>query len=280
MPNRIIKESICTSDEIDRLTAFEETVFVRLLVNCDDFGRFDARPKIVSARLFPLKTITPEEMQNALNSLVDANLITIYEVDGKPYLHVNTWEDHQQTRATKSKYPAPSDSNCNQMQSDDCKCPRNRIRNRDTLSDNRNRESDARANDDAFIADDEAKKIQSEQNRVLDAAEDAGFLKSNSVRAKLLNLYAVHGLEKMLSAFDSCVKHSAPNIAYLEAVLKGEPKKPNKKPQVIAQAYEQRDYATDPDYKAWEERNQRELEERIEQMEREKMEHEKKVSGA
>lgn len=285
MPNRIIKESICTSDEIELLTAFEETVFVRLLVNCDDFGRFDARPKIVSARLFPLKTITPEEMQNALNSLVDADLITIYEVDGKPYLHVNTWEDHQQARATKSKYPAPSDSscnqmqsddsNCNQMQSDDSKCPRNRIRNRNTLYDNRNRESDARANDDSFIADDEAKKIQSEQNRVLDAAEDAGFLKSNSVRAKLLNLYAVHGLEKMLSAFDSCVKHSAPNIAYLEAVLKGEPKKPSKKPQVIAQAYEQRDYATDPDYKAWEERNQRELEEAIAKMEREK-----KVSSA
>lgn len=126
-----------------------------------------------------------------------------------------------------------------------------------------------------FIDDDNARAIQSEQNRVLDAAEDAGFMKSNSVRAKLLNLYAVHGLEKMLSAFDSCVKHSAPNIAYLEAVLKGEPKKPNKKPQVIAQAYEQRDYATDPDYKAWEERNQRELEEAIAKMEREK-----KVSSA
>ena len=273
MPNRIIKESICTSDEVDQLTAFEETVFVRLLVNCDDFGRFDARPKIVSSRLFPLKSITPEEMTEALDSLVDANLITIYEVDGKPYLHVNTWEEHQQTRATKSKYPAPSDSTCNQLQSDDSKCPRNRIRNRNTLSDNRNRNTNAREDDDAFVTDDEARAIQTEQNRVLDAAEDAGFLKSNSVRAKLLNLYAAHGLEKMLSALDSCVKHSAPNIAYLEAVLKGEPKK--QKPKVSAQDYSQRDYATDPDYKAWEERNQRELEEAIAKMEREK-----KVSSA
>ena len=41
MPNRIIKESICTSDNVDQLTAFEETVFVRLIVNCDDFGRMD-----------------------------------------------------------------------------------------------------------------------------------------------------------------------------------------------------------------------------------------------
>ena len=95
-----------------------------------------------------------------------------------------------------------------------------------------------------FIDDDNARAIQDEQNRVLDAAEDAGFLKSNSVRAKLLQLFAVHGLDKMLSALDSCVKHSAPNIAYLEAVLKGEPKKPKpEKPRVIAQAYEQRDYS-------------------------------------
>lgn len=140
---------------------------------------------------------------------------------------------------------------------------------------NNNNKEEKEKEKENFIDDDNARAIQSEQNRVLDAAEDAGFLKSNSVRAKLLNLYAVHGLEKMLAAFDSCVKHSAPNIAYLEAVLKGEPKKPSKKPQVIAQAYEQRDYATDPDYKAWEERNQRELEEAIAKMEREK-----KVSSA
>jgi len=140
---------------------------------------------------------------------------------------------------------------------------------------NNNNKKEKEKEKENFIDDDNARAIQSEQNRVLDAAEDAGFLKSNSVRAKLLNLYAVHGLEKMLAAFDSCVKHGAPNIAYLEAVLKGEPKKPSKKPQVIAQAYEQRDYATDPDYKAWEERNQRELEEAIAKMEREK-----KVSSA
>ena len=43
MPNRILKESICTNEQIDGLTAFEETVFYRLIVICDDFGRFDGR---------------------------------------------------------------------------------------------------------------------------------------------------------------------------------------------------------------------------------------------
>lgn len=244
MPNRIIKESICTSDNIDQLTAFEETVFVRLLVNCDDFGRFDGRAKILSARLFPLKQITPEEMTNALQSLVDANLVTLYTVDGKPYLHVNTWESHQQTRATKSKYPAPTesdsdadDSNCNHLLSDDSNCPRIRIRN--TINDNRIRNTGTDA--DAFIDDDEAKKIQSEHDRVFNAAEDAGFMKSNSVRAGLLKLYSEYGLEKMLAGFESCVKHSAANLAYLEACLKDKPKK--QKARVAAQEYEQRDYS-------------------------------------
>ena len=115
MPNRIIKESICTSDSIDQLTPFEETVFIRLMVNCDDFGRFDARPKILSAKLFPLKDIGVDEMRDALSALVNADLVTVYEVDGKPFLHLNSWEKHQQTRATKSKYPAPNDITCNQM---------------------------------------------------------------------------------------------------------------------------------------------------------------------
>lgn len=93
----------------------------------------------------------------------------------------------------------------------------------------------------SFLDDDEAHEIQSEQNRVLDAAEDAGFQKTNSVRAGLLKLYADYGLDKMLTGIDSCVKHSASNLAYLEAVLKGTPRK--RKAQVSAQDYEQRDYS-------------------------------------
>ena len=243
MPNRIIKESICTSEEIDKLTPFEETVFIRLMVNCDDFGRFDGRAKVLSARLFPLKSITPEEMTHALTALVNADLVTVYEVDGKPFVHLNSWEKHQTTRASKSKYPSPSESNCKQLQADEInckqvqantsKCSRNRIRIRNTINDNRNR------NTESFIDDEDAREIQGEQNRVLDAAEDAGFKCSTSERASLLKFYAEYGLDKMLAGFESCVKHSAPNLAYLEACLKGSPKKA----KVNAQDYEQRDYS-------------------------------------
>lgn len=47
MPNRIIKESICVSDSIDSLSWFEEVLFYRLIVVCDDYGRFDGRIPII-----------------------------------------------------------------------------------------------------------------------------------------------------------------------------------------------------------------------------------------
>ena len=127
MPNRIIKESICTSENIDQLSLFQETFFVRLMVNCDDFGRMDARAKILSSRLFPLKEIKTAQIEDALKALVSADLIILYEVDGKPYLQIKTWDKHQQVRAKKSKYPSPDEGTCNQLISNDSKCPRNPI---------------------------------------------------------------------------------------------------------------------------------------------------------
>lgn len=108
MPSRIIKESICTSDNLDRLTWFEEVLFYRLIVNCDDYGRMDARAPILRARCFPLKSVTDAQIDKALQSLRSAAMIDLYEVDGRTYLQMRTWEKHQTVRAKRSRYPAPS----------------------------------------------------------------------------------------------------------------------------------------------------------------------------
>lgn len=108
MPNRIIKESVCTSDSIDQLTWFEEVLFYRLMVSCDDYGRFDGRIAVIKNRLFPLKeTLTSDKVANALNRLSEVGLVCLYTVEGKPYLYLPTWEHHQTIRAKKSKYPEP-----------------------------------------------------------------------------------------------------------------------------------------------------------------------------
>ena len=126
MPNRIIKESICTSEKIDRLSTFAETFFYRLIVNADDYGRMDGRAAVLRSRLFPLKDVRNSQIEDALCELASVELVSTYTVDGKPFVRLLAWDRHQQIRAKKSKFPAP-DTSCNQLISDDSKCPRNPI---------------------------------------------------------------------------------------------------------------------------------------------------------
>ena len=126
MPNRILKQSICSSDNIDRLSWFEEVLFYRLIVNCDDYGLFDGRPSMIKNSLFPLKeNLTVSTVMKAIEKLETAGLISTYYVEGRPYLSLPTWNHHQTIRAHKSKYPKPSEGNktgseiiCKQMQAD------------------------------------------------------------------------------------------------------------------------------------------------------------------
>jgi len=70
MPNRIIKESICTSEKLASLTLLEFKIWVHLITQVDDMGRGDARPLIIKGRAFPLnEDITQKEIAESMNSL-------------------------------------------------------------------------------------------------------------------------------------------------------------------------------------------------------------------
>lgn len=123
MPNRILKDSICTSDTIDGLSWFEEVFFYRLIVTVDDYGRYDARPAILKARLFPLKSsVTEKQIENTLNRLATAGLVSTYTVEDKPILQLRTWEKHQTIRNQKSKYPGPDEADCSSLNSIEINC--------------------------------------------------------------------------------------------------------------------------------------------------------------
>lgn len=146
MPNRILRESVCTSESVDKLTWFEEVLYYRLIVNCDDFGRFDGRAAVIKSRLFPLKdNLTLKTVETALHGLANAGLVALYVFEGKRFLCLPTWGKYQTQRAKVSKYPAPdcnvqlsanmcehmpADENiCEQAQSNDSKCSRIRESN-------------------------------------------------------------------------------------------------------------------------------------------------------
>lgn len=112
--------------------------------------------------------------------------------------------------------------------------------NADNKNKNKNIDIEQESESESFIADAEAREIQSDQNRVLDAAEDAGFKMSNNVRAALIALYADYGLVKVLDGLQSCSDHGAANLAYLRAVLNGKPKQGK---VTTATDFVQRDYS-------------------------------------
>jgi hypothetical protein len=151
VPNRILYEKVCVSETLAMLSGDEERFFYRLLVQCDDYGRFDARPLVLRARCFALQldSVTDADVTAWLAALERVGLVLLYAHEGRPYLEISTWATYQQTRAKRSKYPDPRDdaSICKQMQADaDIGA---RIRYPESLSENRYPESDSPRADDA-----------------------------------------------------------------------------------------------------------------------------------
>ena len=119
------------------------------------------------------------------------------------------------------------------------------IANGDNKNKNKNKEKEKEKEKDQesyFISDEEAFAIQREHDQLLEAAKNAGFKGSPSENADLLRIYAEYGLDKMLEGINACVEHSAPNLAYLRAVLKGSGQKGQKR-ILPAQDFQQRDYS-------------------------------------
>lgn len=125
MPNRLLKDSIRTSKSINALTDFQFRLWAYLITYVDDFGRGRAELDILKGFVFPRRACVSEDtIKAALNGLASIGLIRLYEVDGDAYLCLRHWEEHQNRRATTSKFPAPpdDDSTCKQMQADVSRC--------------------------------------------------------------------------------------------------------------------------------------------------------------
>src|SRR3990167_5365678 len=113
MPNRIIRESCTTSPTLDALSDGAERMFWRLTTIADDYGRFDADPRVLLAKCFPLRVgrISIKTIEKYVREMVKSSLISLYEVAGRIYGYFLTWEKHQRLRAKTSKYPEPCQQN-------------------------------------------------------------------------------------------------------------------------------------------------------------------------
>lgn len=100
MSDRVIKESIKRSPQIDQLTWFEEVVYYRMILTADDNGVLDGRSVVLKSDLFPTKeSITNKAMQDAVNKLEKLSLIERIRQNDREYLHLTTWAKYQTASA-------------------------------------------------------------------------------------------------------------------------------------------------------------------------------------
>ena len=109
MPDRVIRETILSSQSMARMSPEGERQLVRLWLTCDNHGRFEADPQLVRAKCFPrmLDIVTEEDVAAWLDEIQDAETVSFYEVDEKLYGFHPNWLRSNKLRTENSKYPNP-----------------------------------------------------------------------------------------------------------------------------------------------------------------------------
>ena len=111
MGNRMIKETIRTDLQINRLTDFQFRLWTYLLTYVDDYGRGSADPDLVKGFCFPRrKDVTAKSISAGFKELQNEGLVKIYRVGEEMYFCFPSWEKHQRIQAKRSLYPEPPSS--------------------------------------------------------------------------------------------------------------------------------------------------------------------------
>src|SRR6185503_13174298 len=105
---RTIKPEAATSESLAEVDRAVRWTFAALWTHCDDEGRAAWNLRLIKAAIYPLDdSMTADAIACDLAELVRVGALCRYEVDGKPYLHVPSWADHQHpNRKVDSKLPA------------------------------------------------------------------------------------------------------------------------------------------------------------------------------
>jgi hypothetical protein len=113
MPDRIIRDELLRSPRYRRLTTdTARLLFVHILLSVDSFGNMEAHASAVEDCL--RRPTDAETAARLLDELSDAELIRMYSVEGKKYLHVPRFR--QRLRYLKGKHPRPpAEIECNEI---------------------------------------------------------------------------------------------------------------------------------------------------------------------
>lgn len=111
---RYLKPDFFTDEDLAELPFKTRIAFAGLWCYADKAGRFEDRPRYLKAMIFPYDTIDMEKELELLASPKKSSgcpFIYRYSVDGKKYIQILTWDEHQRPHHTEkdSEIPEPDD---------------------------------------------------------------------------------------------------------------------------------------------------------------------------
>ena len=118
MPRRMIDSEIWRNEKVSNLPDAGRLLFIGIFSNADDDGRLKASPRFLKATIFPYDDgKTADQIRELRDQCAEPGLIRVYSKNGKEYLDIPGWEEHQKIRKdryTPSKLPGYNEAD-NQM---------------------------------------------------------------------------------------------------------------------------------------------------------------------
>ena len=103
---RSVKPEFFTSETIASFSHAARLTFIGLWTHADDGGRAPDNPRLLKAAVWPLDDdVTVADVANHLAEFEAAGRICRYTVDGKRYLHIVSWGEHQKPKNPSTRHP-------------------------------------------------------------------------------------------------------------------------------------------------------------------------------
>lgn len=95
MPNRIIRESIWSSPNLNELSHDAEMHFYRTLLASDDWGCFECTPLVLKGKCYPRREhITEKLVETWTNELISKNILRIWKDGDRLYAQFYNFDKH------------------------------------------------------------------------------------------------------------------------------------------------------------------------------------------
>ena len=108
MANRVLRDSLLTNRKLEKLDWFQQTLFIRLILACDDFGRYYAAPDILRGRLFSVSSqVTPGAGGPGHGPPGGGGISGHLSGPGELYCWLPGWDEHQVCRTRRARFPSP-----------------------------------------------------------------------------------------------------------------------------------------------------------------------------